>query len=129
MIEGKNLSEYTIEELEESIRIQKHDIKIEPESSKFIHNMWRILELLEIELKNRIEDIITTTPESIEDKTPDYYTNSKGSIYKFANDQNLNPWELDILKRVIRCRKKGQWKEDLEKTKHVIDLYLKEYDG
>lgn len=30
----------------------------------------------------------------------------------------------------MRCRKKGQFKEDLEKTKFLIDLYLKEYkDG
>ena len=30
----------------------------------------------------------------------------------------------------MRCRKKGQFKEDLEKAKFLIDLYLKEYkDG
>jgi len=28
----------------------------------------------------------------------------------------------------MRCRKKGNFKEDLEKTKFLIDLYLKEYD-
>ena len=28
-----------------------------------------------------------------------------------------------------RCRKKGQFKEDLEKTKRVIDLYLKEFEA
>ncbi len=61
-------------------------------------------------------------------KTPTHYDNSKGSIYKFCNDQNLNSWEFDIIKRVVRSRKKGNFKEDLEKTKHLIDLYLKEYD-
>jgi hypothetical protein len=29
---------------------------------------------------------------------------------------------------VVRCRKKGQFKEDLEKTIRVIELYLKEYE-
>lgn len=58
-----------------------------------------------------------------------HYDNSKGSLYKFAEDHGLNSYEFDILKRVARCRKKGQFKEDLEKTKRVIDLYLKEYDS
>ena len=57
-----------------------------------------------------------------------YYDNSKGSIYKFCNDQGLNAWEFDLIKRIVRCRKKGQFKEDLEKTKILIDLYLNEYE-
>jgi len=63
----------------------------------------------------------------MEIKAPKHYDNSKGSLYKFANDQGLNSWEFDILKRVVRCRKKGNFKEDLEKTKFLIDLYLKEF--
>lgn len=61
------------------------------------------------------------------DKTPDYYDNSNGSLYKFAEDNGLNSWEFDIVKRVVRSRGKGQFKQDLEKTKTLIDLYLKEY--
>lgn len=60
---------------------------------------------------------------------PAYYDNSKGSIYKFCNDQQLNSWESDIIKRIVRCRKKGEWKSDLEKTKNLIDLYIKEYEN
>lgn len=60
---------------------------------------------------------------------PKHYDNSKGSIYKFCEDQGLNSWEFDLIKRIARCRKKGQFKEDLEKTKVLIDLYLKEYDN
>lgn len=60
--------------------------------------------------------------------TPKHYDNSKGSLYKFANEQGLNSWEFDILKRTIRSRKKGNFKEDLEKTIAVIQLYLKEYE-
>ena len=63
-----------------------------------------------------------------ENESDTHYDNSNGSIYKFATDQQLNSWEFDIIKRVTRCRKKGQFKEDLEKTKRVIDLYLKEYN-
>jgi hypothetical protein len=55
-----------------------------------------------------------------------HYDNSKGSLYKFASDHDLNAYEFDIIKRIVRCRKKGHFKEDLEKTKRVIDLYLNE---
>ena len=61
-------------------------------------------------------------------QTPNHYDNSKGSIYQFCENQNLNSYEFDIIKRVVRSRKKGNFKDDLEKTKHLIDLYLKEYE-
>jgi hypothetical protein len=63
---------------------------------------------------------------STNDKKPLHYDNSKGSLYQFAEQQNLNSYEFDIVKRIIRCRKKGNFKEDLEKTKFLIDLYLNE---
>jgi len=62
-----------------------------------------------------------------ESSEPTYYDNSKGSIYQFCENQNLNAWEFDIIKRVVRCRKKGNFIEDLEKTKVLIDLYIKEW--
>jgi hypothetical protein len=61
--------------------------------------------------------------------TDQHYNNENGSLYKFAQDHELNAWEFDILKRIVRCRKKGQFTEDLEKTKRVIDLYLKEFEA
>jgi hypothetical protein len=54
-----------------------------------------------------------------------HYDNSNGSLYLFA--EKLNAWEFDIIKRVVRCREKGQFKEDLEKTVRVLELYAKEY--
>lgn len=51
----------------------------------------------------------------------------KDTLYKVAEDFGLNAWEFDILKRIVRCRHKGQFKEDLQKTKDLIDIYLKEY--
>ncbi len=56
-----------------------------------------------------------------------HYNNEKGSLYLFAEHYELNAWEFDIIKRIVRCRKKGQFESDLEKTKRVIDLYKKEY--
>lgn len=50
----------------------------------------------------------------------------KDTIYKVAEDFDLNSYEFDILKRIIRCRHKGAWLQDLQKTKDTIDLYIKE---
>jgi hypothetical protein len=50
----------------------------------------------------------------------------KDSLYKFAEDWGLNSYEFDIVKRIVRCRHKGCFQQDLEKTKDLIDIYLKE---
>lgn len=55
---------------------------------------------------------------------PIHYDNTNGSLYKFCQEQQLNSYEFDIVKRVMRCRKKGNFIEDLEKTKFLIDLYI-----
>ena len=88
------------------------------------------------ELENKFAEIISYKEQPIDGgscindfKTPKHYDNSKGSIYQFCENQNLNSYEFDIIKRVVRSRKKGNFKEDLEKTKHLIDLYLKEYEN
>ena len=57
-----------------------------------------------------------------------HYDNTNGSLYLFAQQHELNAYEFDIIKRIVRCRKKGQFKEDLEKTIRVIELYLKEME-
>jgi hypothetical protein len=49
-------------------------------------------------------------------------------LYKFATDWELNAYEFDILKRIVRCRRKGNFEQDLQKTKDVIDIYLKEFN-
>ena len=76
--------------------------------------------------RNRFEDMdFTTGPDKMADS---HYNNTNGSLYLFAEQHNLNAWEFDIVKRIVRCRKKGHFKEDLEKTKRVIDLYLNEHE-
>jgi len=60
--------------------------------------------------------------------TPAHYDNTNGSLYKFCEDQKLNSYEFDLIKRIMRCRKKGQFQADLQSTKVLIDLYLKEYE-
>lgn len=50
----------------------------------------------------------------------------KDSLYKFAEEWALNAYEFDIIKRIVRCRHKGTFEQDLSKTKDLIDIYLKE---
>ena len=49
------------------------------------------------------------------------------SLYKFADEWALNSYEFDLIKRIVRCRLKGTFEQDLAKTKDLIDIYLKEY--
>jgi hypothetical protein len=74
-------------------------------------------------LKKESESEYGYTPK----ETDSHYDNSNGSLYLFAEQHNLNSYEFDCIKRLVRCRKKGQFKEDLEKTIRVIELYLKEH--
>jgi hypothetical protein len=50
----------------------------------------------------------------------------KDSLYKFAEEWGLNAYEFDIIKRIVRCRHKGSFAQDLSKTKDLIDIYMKE---
>jgi hypothetical protein len=58
--------------------------------------------------------------------TQSHYRGKAGSLYKFAEEWNLNAYEFDIIKRIVRCRHKGKFEEDLTKTKDTIDIYLAE---
>ncbi len=60
------------------------------------------------------------------DHTQKHYQGKSGSLYKFAEEWGLNAYEFDIIKRIVRCRHKGKFAEDLQKTKDTIDLYIKE---
>ena len=57
---------------------------------------------------------------------PKHYDNSKGSLYKVAEDRGWNSYQFDIIKRVDRALKKGQFHSDLHKTKNLLDLWLNE---
>jgi hypothetical protein len=61
-------------------------------------------------------------------ETPKHYDNSNGTLYKVATERNWNPYLFDVVKRLERAEKKGEFKTDLEKSINVIKLWLKEYD-
>ena len=59
-------------------------------------------------------------------ETPEYYNNEHGSLYKIAQQRGWNAYQFDIIKRIDRALKKGEFIKDLEKTKNVIDLWINE---
>lgn len=61
-------------------------------------------------------------------ETPKHYDNSKGTLYKVATERGWNPYLFDVVKRLERAEKKGEFKTDLEKSINVIKLWLQEYE-
>jgi len=91
-------------------------------SAKQIEDMYN-----QLEAKERAKNYMSLK-DGYKEKEDSHYDNSNGSLYLFAEQNELNAWEFDIIKRIVRCRKKGQFQEDLQKTVRVIELYLKEYN-
>lgn len=61
----------------------------------------------------------------VNDNTPTHYDNTNGSLYKIAIQRGWNAYQFDAIKRIDRVNKKGQFKEDVEKTITVLKLMLK----
>lgn len=76
------------------------------------------------EIANKLKEM-TYLDETLE--TPKHYDNSKGTLYKVATERGWNSYLFDIVKRLERAEKKGEFKSDLEKSINVIKLWLKEY--
>ena len=68
----------------------------------------------------RLEEILP------EDNTPDYYDNTKGSVFKIARDRNWNGYTIDIVRRLERAELKGEFFSDIDKAIVSLELYKKE---
>ena len=58
--------------------------------------------------------------------TPSHYDNSKGALYKVAQERGWSPYLFDIVKRLERSEKKGEFNTDLDKSIAVIQLWKNE---
>ena len=58
--------------------------------------------------------------------TPKHYDNTNGTLYKVAQERGWNTYLFDIVKRLERAEKKGEFNQDLEKSINVIKLWLNE---
>lgn len=124
----------TAEEFNEELNKEKAELATAIQEAKLFPSQWvadnlRLKE--EPPLVTSFDTLQSVDPES--DNTPSHYDNSKGSLYQFAEDHQLNAWEFEVCKRIVRCRKKGEWLSDIDKTIKVLELYKKEqghlYEG
>ena len=58
--------------------------------------------------------------------TPKHYDNTNGTLYKVATERGWNSYLFDIVKRLERAEKKGEFTKDLEKSINVIKLWQNE---
>lgn len=70
------------------------------------------------------ENFIDENSEEI--STPKYYDNTNGTLYKVAKERGWNAYLFEIVKRVERAEKKGEFISDIKKSISVLELYLKE---
>ncbi len=61
-------------------------------------------------------------------ETPKYYDNSNGSLYIVANLRGWSPYLFDVVKRLWRGGAKDPYKQELEKSIVVLQLWLSEMD-
>ena len=61
-----------------------------------------------------------------EGRLPAYYDNTNGSLYKIAEQRGWNFYQADAVKRIDRALKKGNFKQDIEKTIALLNLWLEE---
>ena len=59
-------------------------------------------------------------------KESNHYDNTNGSLYKIAKERNWNAYVFDVVKRLDRAEKKGEFISDIEKSIKVLELYLNE---
>ena len=59
-------------------------------------------------------------------KAPAHYNNDNGSLYKVAKERGWNAYVTEVVKRIERAEKKGEFISDIEKSIHVLELYLQE---
>lgn len=75
-----------------------------------------------------LRDLVYEKPKT-ELETPSHYNNDNGSLYKVAKERGWNPYLFDVVKRLERSEKKGEFITDLKKSIVVIELWLKEQNS
>ena len=80
----------------------------------------------EVSMENKFLQELDNDTNVVVTGTPKYYDNSKGTIYKIAQDRNWNAYVFEAVKRLDRAEKKGEFISDIDKTIKVLELYKQE---
>lgn len=105
------------------IESNRMDIKVGESSKRWLKKFF---DIFEIERVKEMDAMNKRVEELVEIKIPKHYDNSKGTLYKVAKERNWNPYLFDIVKRLERADKKGEFETDLKKSIAVIQLWLQE---
>jgi len=105
------------------IESNRMDIKVGESSKRWLKKFF---DIFEIERVKEMDAMNKRVEELVEIKTPKHYDNSNGTLYKVAKERNWNPYLFDIVKRLERADKKGEFETDLKKSIAVIQLWLEE---
>jgi len=125
---GLNPDEYDVVKNGQAT-IFKKKWKETQEDNKSEPPLFNSIEYQELVRKANHKEIQKITSTNVDSNTPQHYDNSNGSLYKFAEDHKLNAYEFEVIKRIVRCRKKGEWLSDIDKTIKVLELYKQEQGG
>ena len=119
---GVKMSDILIEFVEAKIKeegIKKNELE-EYTVKKYTEN----ISFINKEVMNRlVENEIDKTQDL---NTPKHYDNTNGTLYKIADERGWNSYLFDIVKRLERAEKKGEFTQDLEKSINVIKLWQNE---
>lgn len=88
-----------------------------------------IYKLNDPETANALAQYFNSMSETDKNLTePTYYDNSKGSLYKIAEQRGWSPYTFDVVKRLDRGGKKDPLRQEIEKSIVVLQLWLKELE-
>jgi hypothetical protein len=79
-----------------------------------------------VDLEDLQKDFTDLQEVKSEITTPKHYNNENGTLYSIAEQRGWNTYLFDIVKRLERAEKKGEFNQDLEKSIAVIQLWQKE---
>lgn len=72
---------------------------------------------LEPQDNSKLKDLFNLQP---------HYDNSKGSLYKIAEERGWDSYQFDLVKRIDRAYRKGKFEEDVDKSIDLLRLWKME---
>ena len=98
------------------------------DDANHIHNFVRedFNKYFKFETSTTVDPKEATTGNKIFGSTPSHYDNTNGTIYKVQKERGWNAYVFDIVKRLERAEKKGEFLSDIDKCIKVLELYRDE---
>ena len=125
-IRGFEIPEFMVEETKTKIMLNKNGNTEDSNDYSFEYTYDESGKELTYKDSDGLKTTVEETKDLSESGIPAHYDNDNGSLYLVAEQRGWNPYLFDIVKRLERSGKKGEFESDLNKSKVVIDIWLKE---